>query len=61
MEAAVPPAHTNGTADGSHADALFDAGDIFSNDRDGRVVFSNGVSKQPVPERRSILHVWDIT
>jgi hypothetical protein len=66
MEAAVRPAHTNGiagadTSDGSRVDALFDAGDIFTRDHNGRVVFSNGVSKQPMPQRRSILHVWDIT
>lgn len=66
MEAAARPAHASATpdpdaSDGSHVDTLFDAGDIFSGDHNGRVVFSNGVSKQPVPQKRSILHVWDIT
>ena len=63
MEAAV---NSNGKADAdhpdaSHADTLFDASDIFSSDRNGRAVFSNGVSKQRVPKRRSILHIWNIT
>lgn len=66
MEAAVRPAHTNGTADantsdGSDVDTLFDADHIFSSDHNGRVVFSNGVTKQPAPQRQSILHVWDVT
>jgi hypothetical protein len=63
MEADVEASGTAdaGNPDESHADTLFDDGDMFTNGHDGRVVFSNGVSSKPMAQRHSMLHVWDVT